>query len=286
MRIDELGSRWKEAYEGLMGRYQTKHAVAVARHYRPKKLYKFFSFDSQYWRRNIFHGDLVFNFPSSYNDPMDSRWFLDYERILRARYEEIGERWDDAELREFLRYVVPTYEEDLYYLRYLFQISCFSESPCSNLMWGHYGGKHRGFCVEYDAEQLATQFPLLLPVIYTKEPFQAWRLLDKRDMDQGPLVEITPYLYKSWDWAYEQEWRAILPAKATTQDATVLSLPACVTGIFLGLGSFPEALDEIEAWAGQRHVTIYQMERTYGSYDFVYDTLEDVRRGEGRGFIL
>lgn len=30
MRIDELGSRWKEAYEDLMGRYQTKYAVAVA----------------------------------------------------------------------------------------------------------------------------------------------------------------------------------------------------------------------------------------------------------------
>lgn len=44
--------------------------------------------------------------------------------------------------------------------------------------------------------------------------------------------------------------------------------------------------DKVKDDARERHITIYQMERTYGSYDFVYDTLEDVRRGEGQGFIL
>lgn len=286
MRIDELGPHWRKAYKHMADSYQTKYAAAIARYYRPKKLYKFFPFDPQYWRRNIFHGDLVFNYPSSYNDPMDSRWFLDYEKIVKERYKDAGEEWNDEEIKNLMKCAIPLYEEDLSYLRYLFQISCFSESPCSNLMWGHYGGKHRGFCLEYDVERLALEFPLMLPVIYTQEPFQAWQLIDKRGIDEDLLVEITPYLYKSRDWSYEQEWRVFIPPREKDKDTTIISVQNCITGIFFGLRSFPEERREIEEWAKGHEVTVYQMERIYGSYDFVYDRVDDLRQGKKKGLLL
>ncbi len=283
MRLDKLGSRWKEAYAHFVETYQITYAMAVAQYYRPQKLYKYFDLDPQYWRKNIYDGDIVFNDPVNYNDPMDSRWFLDYERIVRERYRDAGMEWDEEGVGSLVRSAIPLYEEDLIYLRHLFKISCFSESPCSNLMWGHYGGRHRGFCLEYDVEKLVSKFKVVLPVIYTEKPFQAWRLIDKRGISD-PFSEIIPCLYKSSDWSYEQEWRTFIPSEG--DGATIASAQSCISGIFFGLKSYFNERKEIEAWARKNNVTIYQMERTYCSYDFVYDTIDDLRQGKQRKGLL
>lgn len=282
MKIEQLGSRWREAYAHLAGTYQITRAAAVARYYRPQKLYKYFSFD-RYWRANICNGEIVFNDPGNYNDPMDSRWFLDYEKIVRERYRDAGLEWDEAEAGSLVRSTIPLYEEDLSYLRHLFRISCFSESPCSNLMWGHYGGRHHGFCLEYDVGKLISKFHLILPVIYTERPFQSWRLIDKRDIDD-PLAEITPCLYKSSDWSYEREWRTFLPSEG--EGTLIVPAQDCISGIFFGLKGYFDKRNEIENWARSNNVTVYQMERSYCSYDFVYDRVDDLRQGKQRKGLL
>lgn len=283
MKLDELGADWRKAYERMVESYQTTYAAAIARYYRPKKLYKYFDFSTQYYKKNICDGNIVFNNPCAYNDPMDSRWFLDFEKIVKERFKEAEEAWDEEKVGALIRDTIPLYEEDSISFRSLFKISCFSESPCSNLMWGHYGEKHKGFCLEYDTEKMDSKIKLILPVIYTEKPFQAWQLVDKRGIAESWIVEITPCLYKSKDWSYEREWRAVAPMVGV--EKTIIPVPDCVTGIFFGLECYCTERKEIEQWAKENHVETYQMERTYCSYDLTYDTCDDVRHGRHKGLL-
>ena len=89
MKISELGDEWFRAYELCLRQYRVKEAAAIAKVYRPEKLYKYFSFNSSHWRDNAYNGELKFSFPADFNDPLDSRWFLDYEKI----YKETAEKW-------------------------------------------------------------------------------------------------------------------------------------------------------------------------------------------------
>lgn len=91
--------------------------------------------------------ELAFNIPEIFNDPLDSRWFLDYETILSERFRDIGEDWHTSKIGVdgCFQSMVRLYEEDLMPLRNMFCLCCFSETPSSNLMWGHYANKHTGF---------------------------------------------------------------------------------------------------------------------------------------------
>jgi len=119
--------------------------------------------------------------------------------------------------------------------------------------------------------------------IYTERPFQSWRLIDKRDIDD-PLAEITPCLYKSSDWSYEREWRTFLPSKG--EGTLIVPAQDCISGIFFGLKGYFDERNEIETWARSNNVTVYQMERSYCSYDFVYDRVDDLRQGKQRKGLL
>lgn len=118
MKISELGDKnWPIAYRKCLYDFKMKESAAIAKYYRAEKIYKYYSFKSEYRKKNIFNYEVAFNIPSSFNDPLDSRWFLNYEDILKARFEDIGEEWSKE------KYGVVSYdlyEEDLLYLRDLF----------------------------------------------------------------------------------------------------------------------------------------------------------------------
>ena len=111
MKISELGDKnWPIAYRKCLYDFKMKESAAIAKYYRPEKIYKYYSFKSEYRKKNIFNYEVAFNIPSSFNDPLDSRWFLNYEDILIARFEDIGDEWSKE------KYGVVSYdlyEEDL-----------------------------------------------------------------------------------------------------------------------------------------------------------------------------
>jgi hypothetical protein len=94
-----------------------------------------------------------------------------------------------------------------------------AESPTNLLMWAHYGACHRGFAIEFDAahsffNQTAPTMAIgrLMKVIYATDRPSI--------VAYDPTVPIETHtdrlikdllLTKGRDWAYEQEWRMILP---------------------------------------------------------------------------
>lgn len=84
-------------------------------------------------------------------------------------------------------------------------VACFSERNDDLLMWSHYGGGYKGFCLEFDTSFDA--FRMLNQVRYLpKLPVLSLSsiLLDR---DLYPVLEL--FCTKSKAWKYEREWRAI-----------------------------------------------------------------------------
>lgn len=142
-------------------------------------------------------------------------------------------------------------------------ISCFSEVNDELLMWSHYGGKYKGFCLEFDTSH--PLFEKMRKVNYsTQMPrIDVAALLVKGDFEA--VMEL--FSTKSTSWRYEQEWR-VLHAEAGTS----YHYPAeCLTGIYFGPEISSEALEiiclvlqgqnpHVRFWKGRRSPTEFKVE--------------------------
>lgn len=128
-------------------------------------------------------------------------------------------------------------------LKNTFRTSCFATTPYSQLMWGGaYADCHRGFCVEYtvlpNEERYKEVYYHLFPMIYCKvRPDMTERLtkLQDEDVTKEVLWEIYFHgaLRKSIDWAYQNEWRLLMPMRRENiTDYNVDFFP--ITKVFLG----------------------------------------------------
>ena len=87
-------------------------------------------------------------------------------------------------------------------------VVCLSEVCDSILMWSHYAQKHTGVCFEFtraEDNDLGDE-EICSPVIYKRHYPQinlGWLI-----HEDGRVMEAMMWT-KSWEWAYEQEWRLI-----------------------------------------------------------------------------
>lgn len=81
---------------------------------------------------------------------------------------------------------------------------CLSRIPDSILMWSHYGYKHEGYCVEFEATDHTVVFGEAQPVLYS----DSYPIVDFFKTPKEKQVDLI-FLTKYTSWAYEQEWRII-----------------------------------------------------------------------------
>lgn len=135
------------------------------------------------------------------------------------------------------------YEDYTSYLKTTFRTACFTTTPYSQLMWGgSYADCHRGFCIEYTVlpEDITYQeiYQNLFPIVYCKaRPNITERIVAYKD--KPPTEENLWDIYfhgalrKSIDWAYQNEWRLLLPiGRAKETNYNVAFFP--ITKVFLG----------------------------------------------------
>lgn len=96
------------------------------------------------------------------------------------------------------------------------RICSFSAVRDSILMWGHYARDHKGFCIEYDVDSSFDELRrrMLCPVVYSNELFDATKYFEAAILDStkaNNTFALVAALYKSPEWAYEQEWRLVYP---------------------------------------------------------------------------
>ena len=210
---------------------------------KPPRLYKYESFTAQALH-NLKSQAVYFASPKSFNDPYDCATFPSVKEPSDAEVEQIRahhladgaltpkvrrdfERSTTADLRvTFLRIGQDCLDKAVQSFLNDRGVSCFSERNESLLMWGHYGGRFRGFCLEFRSD--LDLFAKARKVNYEDGMPEIDLLPLLCDPDSDEILEL--YCTKARDWHYEREWRC-LHDKA----GTVYTYPAdALTGVFFG----------------------------------------------------
>jgi hypothetical protein len=209
----------------------------------PASLYKYEAFSTQSLL-NLKGQVIYFGSPLKFNDPYDCALApnilcpTDAEtESIRAAYlkmPELPERsreqfetFDTSRLRDILIRAARTGFSTIVD-EFLTQqgVACFSERNDDLLMWSHYGGHYKGFCLEFDT---------------SNEPFQKIHQVKYVSMLPGinistallgngfhPVQEL--FCTKSTAWEYEKEWRAIHGVAGTQ----FCYSPQALTGVYFG----------------------------------------------------
>ncbi len=90
----------------------------------------------------------------------------------------------------------------------------FTEKSDNLLMWTHYAKNHTGACVEFDTQILSNHIDCFEKVTYPNDEEDERPKAPLGD-DRDKQEDIRKLLsHKAKEWAYEQEWRLIVPPMA------------------------------------------------------------------------
>lgn len=197
-------------------------------------LYKYRSL-STYAIDDVLNSKITLTSIGEFNDIFDGA--IHQYGTLEEREKAVEEKWDEMETHRIAAHlpedilcrddVVKPYIEhfkvesrlNFRALDYLgTYVCCFSKDISSTLMWAHYADSNKGFCIEYDFNNVPIPKGDLLrksifPVAYTSEPIDIRDLLAESSSQicQYPIdaAVLCTALNKASMWDYEQEWRIV-----------------------------------------------------------------------------
>lgn len=226
--------------------------------------------------------ELETNVPDKQNkeaipSPKPSKRVAEYGRPIFRAAPEIHS------LQELLL-MAPLIIEDvvrvLHNWRDLTSICSFSSVNDSILMWGHYAQNHKGFCIEYDLEQLQSEHPFrrkLYPVIYSKKLYDltayVQKLVGPNRQAFNPSSPLLSVLHKSDEWKYEQEWRVV----SITNEAKGghnWSVPT-PSRVFLGSKMSSENVEAVRELCEGKNIEVLQMELAEDRFQLLGRPIQD-----------
>lgn len=154
-------------------------------------------------------------------------------------------------------------------LKNTFRISCFATTPYSQLMWGDsYANCHKGFCIEYtvlpESKEYKDIYFNLFPMIYSKiRTDMTAKLVSFKDenITEDVLWDIyfSGALRKSIDWAFQNEWRLLLPLHGGGSNYNVKFFP--ITKVYLGNRMKPENRKKIIEICNKKNIPYVGIKR-------------------------
>ena len=158
------------------------------------------------------------------------------------------------------------------FVRESIKTSSFSERNDSITMWSHYSDNHRGICVEYDFSRLNSndlRRRLIYPIIYTNSLFDSTSYFVDH-FSNKPILNnflIIAAIHKSIDWAYEHEWRFVMPLGDKIDDMNfIMPVPS---KIMLGSEISKSNIDLICNIASQQSIPVSMMTLSRDYYSIV-----------------
>jgi Protein of unknown function (DUF2971) len=245
---------------------------------KPKSIFRYEGFNILSLQ-NLKAQSIYFASPKQFNDPydcaitaaLDDTNTQDFELVRNrymARFPEYSEpksQLISMSDEEFKAMVLRVTSEVLSKSKDQFLskngVSCFSENNDDLLMWAHYGGRYKGFCLEFDT---------------TYEPFS--KLYKVKYVHEIPKIKIGSfyenevelirdlYCTKSKSWEYEKEWRCIHQnVQRFTYEAAALK------AVYFGPDIEQESLEiiclilrgqnpNVEYWRGQKSKERFNVE--------------------------
>jgi hypothetical protein len=245
----------------------------------PPSLFKYEAFSTQALH-NLKSQVIYFGSPLKFNDPYDCALTPNLQPLTDAEVEAVRkyylsrpeipararaefESHAPERLREsFMRAGREAFAKVVNDFLAAKGVACFSERNEDLLMWSHYGGQYKGFCLEFDTSH--EPFSRIYPVKYVSAfpPLSVARVL--MDREYNHILEL--FCTKSSAWAYEREWRAIhkVAGTAFVYEASALK------GVYFGPDIARQSLeiiclilggqnDKVQFWQGRRSSTEFRV---------------------------
>ena len=228
----------------------------------PPRLYKYGSTKTpEYLKEILFDNKIYCSSPFDFNDPFDCRPRVVVgktkeelkgakkviEGILhkRTNFDRNARRAEAKRLiKKIQQYENLTDEYKLLLSRA--GVYCLSGKNDNLLMWGHYGDKHRGYCLEFSTKPEGSFFSNAEEVRYRRNyPVVKMFTADKYDWGKES------FLTKSVDWGYEEEWRL-----TSKQPGHLDFPPETLIGLILGCRMPETDRQQIIAWNAVRQPSI------------------------------
>lgn len=189
---------------------------------KPETIFKYEAFSAQSLR-NLKAQSIYFGSPLGFNDPYDcalkprvSEPTLEELEVLRNIYIQ---KYDvPADFRNKFKAVnvielgkmiensaITILEKNVESFLKTKGVTCFSEINNDLLMWSHYGGRYKGFCLEFATE--FEPFNKMRKVKYSENMPKFNAVSAFTDDDYDGIFDL--FCTKSKSWEYEKEWRII-----------------------------------------------------------------------------
>lgn len=262
---------------------------------KPNKIYKYESFSSQSLK-NLKAQSFYFGSPLGFNDPYDCalkagienpsksevsqfrQHYLEETKDFAEAHEEFKAKTDKELIQIIINSTKTVLEENTQNFLKNRGVTCFSETENDLLMWSHYGGAYKGFCLEFDTS--FEPFSKLKKVVYSEDmpKVNAVSLLLNQDYDH--ITNL--YCTKSDSWKYEKEWRIIHHNAGTLFTYKAPSL----TSIFFGPDIDTQSLEiiclilsgqnpNVKLWKGRRSKEKFEVNFEEFSYTNFVDSMKN-----------
>ena len=250
---------WKTEYRNALLDMSTNppNVRDIINPHIPLKLYKYGSFQSPYWGKVIYKGEIHLSQAKCFNDPFDCKARFNYhEAIKKGDFRDklfstyLGRDFENIPEEIIQNYAVEGLRKDIY-------VFCFSEVWDSLLMWAHYANNYNGFCVEYDMSEVSDRIiDKLYPVLYEKDYIDVTSRLINFNENVGLICNLS----KAEEWSYEREWRIV--------DYSYQSfyLRKALKTVYLGKNCEKNIQKEIIAWAKEKGKKIYSVQASNTEY--------------------
>ena len=161
-------------------------------------------------------------------------------------------------------------------LKTIFRTVCFTTTPYSQLMLGGaYANCHNGFCIEYtilpNDKSYQEIYYNLFPMIYCKvRPNVTSQLVAAQDKELTKETLWNLYFHgvlrKSMDWAFQNEWRLLLPLSGENiSNFNVKFFP--ITKVFLGNRMRPSSRKKIIDICNRKHIPYIGVKRNAAIFE-------------------
>ena len=263
-------------------------------------LFRYRSFDSKGHNISALKENRIYlSAPSNVNDPWNCRTYLEYkpnpdsffktdisdDEMLKESSLEVGVDFDLINIlsSDQNKQIIENYSsnsqeienKNIYYekeyndkrkelITEKFRLGCFSEDCESILMWSHYAYYHKGFCLEYDIDELK-KYTNIMPVIYLKEPFDFWDEYVERQAQNSIIANY----FKYDAWKYEEEWRIVVmknDCKENENNISYIDMPN-PKHIYLGVNASKENEQILQEIAKEKGFDISRMKMRNNKYE-------------------
>lgn len=238
----------------------------------PETLYKYTSFERAW---NVLMTNRVyFARLAEFNDPFDGLLAMGTDtrerreklaENIEKKFREMGEVFDVQAKQEFVR---NQYKADKF-AGFVMNgwrkedrtgFYCLTDNPQSLPMWAHYADNHAGCRLTFDFSADANE-----SVLEHRFPFHYMKKIEY--CDKLPVYDMDrswhDYSYKSREWAYEREWRAVMfRSKSNRSDTGAGDYPLYdrLQGVVLGYNMTDANKKDIVRAARQRGVAVFRAE--------------------------